>query len=551
MMPILRRELLELLRTRKALALQVSVAAACALLVLVRWPTGGVADLSGARPLEVLRLFGYTALVGILFLVPAFPATALVRERVRGTLVLLLTAPLSGRSIYLGKLAAALGFTAVLLVMMLPAAAACSALGGTPVRGGVLLLFLVLALAAVQVATLGLLVSSVVQTSDGALRATYALVLAVCVLPLAPSWLLPGGGDLLGELAGWLRCLSPVAAVLEVLAQGDIGAHGLTTAAGAVPRYALLAGISSVACAVATVARLDHTLLDRARPAGVMTEDLSGGERLVRRLFFLVDPRRRARGIAAWVNPVMAKEFRSRRFGRGHWTLRLVAVSAILSLALSYLAAAGALGWGVEVMGGALVLLQVVLLLLFAPSLAAGLISTERESGSWQLLRLTPLAPGRILRGKLLSVAWPLALLLCATLPGYVVMMSVKPELAPQVRRVVASLALLAVFTVLVSAAASSLFRATAVATAVSYLVLLTVCLGPLLLWLGRDAPFGPRTVATALTLSPVAAALRAAETPGFTGYALLPANWWLVGSASLALLGVLAVRTWRLYRPE
>ena len=30
------------------------------------------------------------------------------------------------------------------------------------------------------------------------------------------------------------------------------------------------------------------------------------------------------------------------------------------------------------------------------------------ESGSWQLLRMTPLSGGKILRGKLMSVAWPL-----------------------------------------------------------------------------------------------------------------------------------------------
>ena len=48
--PIVRRELLELLRTRRAMAAQLALAAACALLVLVRWPTGGLSDLSGPWP---------------------------------------------------------------------------------------------------------------------------------------------------------------------------------------------------------------------------------------------------------------------------------------------------------------------------------------------------------------------------------------------------------------------------------------------------------------------------------------------------------------------
>src|SRR5262245_55172050 len=176
MIPILRRELLDVLRTRRVMAMQLVLALACALLVLARWPTGEVADLSGTRALQVLRLFGYGLLAGVLLLVPAFPAASLVREKVKGTLPLLLNSPLRPWSIYLGKLGGVLGFTAALLVMTLPAAAACHALGGTTNRGGLAALYGVLFLAAVQLATLGLLVSSLAQSVDGAMRFTYALV---------------------------------------------------------------------------------------------------------------------------------------------------------------------------------------------------------------------------------------------------------------------------------------------------------------------------------------------------------------------------------------
>jgi ABC-type transport system involved in multi-copper enzyme maturation permease subunit len=551
MYPIIRRELLEWLRTRKALALQVGLAAACALLILVRWPTGGVAELSGARSLEVLRVFGYGALAGILLLAPSLPATSIVREKTSGTLALLLNSPLSGRSIFMGKLLGALGFTVILLLMTLPAAAACYALGGTTVRGGVGLLYAVLGLAAIQVTTLGLLVSSRSQSTEAALRFTYALVLAVCVLPLAPQWLLQGSEPPISDIVAWVRAMSPIPAVMEVLGQGDVGSRGMSAGGGALIRYLVVAPLMSVLCALATVTRLNHRMLDRARPPGVMTQDRPLFDRIFRRLLFLIDPQRRSRGIGRFVNPVMVKEFRCRRFGRFHWTLRLVAVCAIVSLGLSYLAANGALGWGLEAIGGVLVLLQIALLILFVPSLAGGLISAERESGSWQLLLMTPLSTGAILRGKLLSVVWPLLLLLCATLPGYVVMMNLKPTLAVQVQRVVFTLLLAATFSVLVSAAASTLFRSTAAATTTSYSVLLAVCLGPMVIWLGRGAPFGPRAVETVLTLSPVAAAMNAAEHPWFADYTLLPANWWLIGSACLVLLVFVIVRTWQLCRPE
>jgi len=551
MNPILHRELLEVLRTRKALALQLGLALACMLLVLVRWPSGALADLSGARSLQVLRVFGYGLLAGILLLVPAFPATSLVREKIKGTLVLLLNSPMRPWSIYLGKLGGVLGFTAVLLVMTLPAAAACHALGGSGVQGGITELYAVLGIAAVQMATLGLLVSSRSQSTDGALRVTYALVLAVCVLPLAPEALLHGGTDLASVLATWLRCLSPIPAVMQVLGQRDVGSHGMSVDADAVSRYLLLAGVTSLICAWATIARLNSRLLDRARPAGRMTQDRSIGTRVARRVWFLVDPQRRSGSMSLWFNPVMVKEFRSRRFGRSSWTLRLIAICAILSLGLSYIATTNALGWGIEVIGGALVLLQIALLILFTPSLAAGLVAAEREKGSWTLLRMTTLSPGAILRGKLISVVWPLLLLLFATLPGYIVMMTVEPSLVYQVQRVVICLVLTAVFAVLISATASTFFRSTAAATTASYIAILSICVGPLLFWLGRDAPFGHSVVEAVLTVNPVAAALQASNTPGFNQYELLPMNWWIIGSACVGLLVVLGVRTWQLCRPE
>src|SRR5581483_6944725 len=159
---------------------------------------------------------------------------------------------------------------------------------------------------------------------------------------------------------------------------------------------------------------------------------------------------------------------------RSHWMLRLIALCAVVSLALSCVAVIGVLDWGVDTISSIMVFLQMALLVLLTPSLASGLISSERETGGWTLLQMTPVSPGAIVRGKLLSVAWPLFLVLCATLPGYLVMITLEPEQLWPVLRVLSCLALTAVFAVLLGAAVSSLFRNTAAATAVAYLALLT-----------------------------------------------------------------------------
>ena len=107
----------------------------------------------------------------------------------------------------------------------------------------------------------------------------------------------------------------------------------------------------------------------------------------------------------------------------------MVSSCAVLSVALSILTTTHTMDWDVETIGGILVVLQVALIVLVTPSLSAGLISSERESGGWRLLLMTPLSAGAILRGKLLSAIWPVLLILLATLPGYAVMIYIEPGL--------------------------------------------------------------------------------------------------------------------------
>ena len=78
MLAIIRRELVGLLRTRRAMFLLVVVAASFALLVMLRWPSEGVVDTSGARSLQVFNIFGYGLLATVILLTPVFPATSIV-----------------------------------------------------------------------------------------------------------------------------------------------------------------------------------------------------------------------------------------------------------------------------------------------------------------------------------------------------------------------------------------------------------------------------------------------------------------------------------------
>lgn len=549
--PIVRREFLGTLRRRRATAAIIAAALLFSGLVLLGWPTDAQVDLSGAPAQKVLRLFGYGLLSVLLLLTPAFPATSMVREKQRGTLVLLLNSPLRPWSIYFGKLIGSLGFVLLLLLTSVPAAAACHAMGGVSLTGELLPLYAILVLVALQYTAFALLVSTYANSPDAALRYTYGGVLLLAVVSLGPHYFLQGTGGWDASLAEQLRCLSPIPAVMRLLGHSGVGAKGLVAAEDVTARCVWYGLAATGVFAALTLSRLNHSLFDRAHSQGLITDERSWLIRTIRRMFFVVDPQRRKLTIAPLINPVMVKEFRCRRFGRMHWMLRLAAVSAVASLGLTYVASLGTIDWGPETIGGLMVLLQGALILLLTPALAAGLISSEVESGGWQLLQMTPLSAPKILIGKLASVVWPILLILVSTLPGYVVMVYIEPAMWLQSRQVLICLTFTAVFSITLSLACSSLLSRTATATATAYGALAALCGGPLLVWLLRDAPFGHGTVTWALTINPLAAALAVIRTPGFTQYQLIPNSWWFATFAAALFLAIVVIQTHRLTRPQ
>ncbi len=549
--PVIQREFVGLLRTRRSYVVLIGLAVAMSALVVARWPSDGLVDLSGQQSMQTFRVISFGMVAAVALLVPVFPATSIVQEKRRNTLGLLLNSSLRPTDIFLGKLVATLGFVALLLLVTLPAVSACHALGGLSFNDNILWLYVVLVMASLEFAAWALLVSSLATTTDGAMRATFGGVLLLTILSLIPHYFLEGSEGTLASLATHFRTLSPIPSVLQLAGQLDPGSIGLLTRVDHVTDFLTSSFVIFSLCSALTIRQLASPLLDRSRSAGTMTNDQPTGIKVLRRLFYLVDPQRRSAGIPSFVNPILVKEFQCRQFGRSHWLLRLIAGCGLISLTLAYATTLGSSEWGVEKIGAIIITMQVGLIAVFAPGISAGLISSERESGGWDQLRATPLSPGAIVRGKLLSVAWTLILLLMATLPGYGVMIWIKPVLREQIQQIMISLALAMLFAAMLSAAVSSCFRRTAPATVTSYLLLSALWGGSLMIWLGRDSIFGFEFVRSALAINPLAAALSINRSPGFAVYNLVPINWWLMSGGSLLCFLFLSIQTRRLSRPE
>ena len=185
MNPVIERDLVGVLRLRKTLAMQIGSAVVLSGLVLLRWPTDARADLSGTQAQGVFRVFGYGLGLTMLLLVPAFPATSIVREKQSRTLGLLLNSPLSAFAIFYGKLTGVLGVAFLPLLMSIPAACACFVMGGLE-RQDLLLLYGVLVMLVLQLTAIALWISSISESADGALRTTYGVVFLLTVVTLGP-----------------------------------------------------------------------------------------------------------------------------------------------------------------------------------------------------------------------------------------------------------------------------------------------------------------------------------------------------------------------------
>jgi len=547
---IIERELLGLLRNRKTLYILVATALAFAAVVILKWPSSGISDLNGQQARETWQWLTYAMLGAAILIVPVFPSTSLVRE-IRGrTLELLLNSPLSRASIYFGKAGAMLGFVLLLLFATLPAMACCFLMGGLT-ASDVLRLYGFLLLVCTQLIVVGILVGTYCRSTEAALRWSYGVTFAIIIVPTFPDFFMKGGHSPIARGAGWLKLISPIPSLMQLLRQGSLDGSGLSERHPVMFWYLIFTGLSIVVGSIVCILRLSHSLLDQSRSQGSITDEQSLGIRAARRVLYLVDPQRRSAGIPFFLNPVMVKEFRCRQFGRLHWLLRLIAGCAVLSLMLTLASAGGAESRGVNFTGAIIIVLQVALIVLLTPGLAASMIAGEMETGSWNLLRVTPMGPGTILRGKLISVVLTLALLLCATLPGYAVIMLIQPNLQAQVQQVIVCLILAALLAMLISATVSSFFRSTAVATTVAYGILISLFAGTMLVWVNLDAPFGHSVVERTLQFNPLAAALSAIEADGFQNFNLIPSAWWISSILCGLLLIVLYFRVRRLSQPD
>jgi ABC-type transport system involved in multi-copper enzyme maturation permease subunit len=186
------------------------------------------------------------------------------------------------------------------------------------------------------------------------------------------------------------------------------------------------------------------------------------------------------------LNPVAAREFVSRMRSARAYTiitiyLAIVSALAVLLYAVSFLNSTrtvGSSGQVGTVVFYFLVGMQVLLVSFVTPAFTVGAISSEREHGTFELLRATLISPRQIVLAKLTSAIGFTLVLIFATLPLFslaFLLGGVEPVELMIVMSVVLSSAL---FFSLLGLYASARSRTTLGATVVTYAVTLGIVIG-------------------------------------------------------------------------
>lgn len=561
--PIIRKEVLSSLRTRKAIAMQAAFLIVAALLIWRHWPADGLQDSGALQARKILSVLAMGELAMVALFAPAFTAASLTSEREHNTLESLFFTGLRPWEIALGKITGSLSFLVLLVISGAPALALPFLLGG--VSGTeVLAVVLILLLTAVYLGMIGLLLSSLMYRSYRAIIATYGVLLVVCFVFATPAW--PVSRHLItqvprpvGYVLYGIASLSPFEAMMSLVLPKSSYAVTLSHLPPQIDTFwKLFIPLSLLVIVIVTVVCLIK--LRRPPQPPRPREGLKVVERgqgvTARSVIFLIDPRKRKRMIQWWQNPVLMKEFRTRPMLQAQWILRAIGACVILAIVLMIVMAVsvGVLAGQAmnmhESMGVAVAALIVVLLLLIGPAMTGGTVCGDLETGVWDLMRTTRLSSLRIVLGKFEAAVLPLLLLALSMLPALFILLYFDPALIWRYLRVMEVVGMAVLFVAVVGMFFSSIFKKTATATAWTYAVVITMGLASLLVLLDPEG-FSDRLVNTVFLVNPVAVAMGAAGEPGLEQRGLLAGYLKIMGGTCAVLFAITVVRVLQLRRPD
>jgi ABC-type transport system involved in multi-copper enzyme maturation permease subunit len=449
--PIFGRELMTLLRSKKAFAILAVYVALSMAVVLGAWPRDvSQVIVQGEISRELFTLFAMAQTLLLALLVPATLGSSMTTEKEVGTLDLLLTTPLSASQILFGKLMSGLVYLVILLVTSSPAVLLCFLIGGLGYED-VLGLYLFLAVQAAAYGILSLTCSVFFHRTHTAIILSY--------LTVGPAglgaWLLYGDGiQFLGSARMW--------ALLEI------------------------GGAACVLLLFACWKRIRRPFV--LVPRSIEEEDIRQQLGLIiQRDQFpdnLIAPPRRTGPLNDRVNPVLHKELEAEIYGSGTLFVRLVIQFGLLAsfVAFLFVLSGGVREDRLSHPEWAYFAFLIGYVMIVGPSLATTSFTQEKEFATIDSLTLTLIPRRQIVLGKFLAIMRVVLALAGMNSVCFLIAIFLSSFAYLQVPALVVTVATATVFSVTLGMFLSFHAKTTTTSTITTYFLLFALFVGPPLL---------------------------------------------------------------------
>jgi ABC-type transport system involved in multi-copper enzyme maturation permease subunit len=370
--PVLQRELLVNLRTRRSFLLLLVYQILLAVCVLIAWPTSERLQSNASAAQKLVDLFFLGQYVLASLMAPSFAAAAITGEKERKTYEMLLASPIRPASIVLGKLLASLAHLAILIFSSLPIVLLCLPLGGVSLYE-VLAAYLALMMSVMTFGMISMTCSSYFRRTAASLVVSYLLILPLVIIGV---WLwqeLASEGPMRLFLTTTIlpACALALCFVLflnitrRMLYPPDVGSEGKE------------------------VVEVDE---DESQLIGLVIRRDQWPDRLFA-------PPKRKDLMPDGTNPVLEKELHSEIFSQGTLMLRLVIqISMLLAMVLM-----SVFLFIMPIWIAWYTAYVITFNVLVGPVFSAGAVTGERERQTLDLLLTTVISPGQILLGKWIS----------------------------------------------------------------------------------------------------------------------------------------------------
>ncbi len=507
--PIFRREFTAAARGGKLLAAILILLTTLSFILFMLWPRTGVFSRFDSE--ELFMVFLASSLGLLLFTTPVVAATAITEEKESNTFDQLFTTLLTPFDIMAGKLLSSFAMVLLIILIIMPLTAICALSGGIGIRF-LLQTYGIMTLSVFTYCLLGLALSAWCRHSLAAVLLTYMGIIILAGAVWLPAVLLRQF-EPLREIVMTIRTISPFEALAALYdpALYEVRWGGLDAQRAVIQHLIGMGGLAVIFLGAFCILIFQPPGARKKENQREMYSDFRTSlKRRVGFPFYLIDPLKRKKPISSWRNPVFVTELRSKIFGNPKFILRALAILISISLALIFLVT---LQYGVffsqDQVRLAAVLFQFAVVVSFAPVVSSSSISDEMTSGTFDMLRMTPIRAWTLVTGKFKAAFIYVLIFIISSLPVFFAILYMETD--PAYWRVTAwmGILVLATFTfTMFGLFASSVMKKTAAATALSYGFAFVFSIGTLAVLMFGDR-VSREAQATALSLNPLVAALQ------------------------------------------